>query len=41
MPYAMKKSLMSQAAKKGMKGDQKKRYVYGTMAKKKKEKGRG
>ena len=41
MPYAMKKSLMSQAAKKGMKGERKNRYVYGTMAKQQKDKKRG
>ena len=41
MPYEMKKSLMARAKKKGMKVEQKNRYVYGTMAKQKKDKKNG
>jgi len=41
MPYEMKKSLMARAKKKGMTGEKKKSYVYGTMAKQKKEKKNG
>lgn len=37
MPKAMHKALERQARKKGLKGERKKAYVYGTMAKAKKE----
>ena len=37
MPEKMKKSLMAQAAKKGLKGDRKDRYVYGTLSKAEKQ----
>lgn len=46
MPKAMHRALERQARKKGIKGERKKRYVFGTMAKakakakKKKKKGR-
>jgi len=37
MPEKIKKSLMAQAANKGLKGERKNRYVYGTMAKMEKQ----
>lgn len=39
MPEKMKQSLMKQAQKKGLKGERKNRYVYGTLAKMEKKRG--
>lgn len=39
MPEKMKQSLMKQAKKKGLKGERKDRYVYGTLAKMEKKRG--
>lgn len=38
MPKKIEKALMKSAAKKGLKGERKNAYVYGTMAKIKKKK---
>ena len=40
MPKKMEKALKKQAAKKGLKGKRKDAYIYGTMNKRKKEKGK-